>query len=1369
MNQSSIRRIPVVAAFALLIALIVPLAFAGAKGPTGKDLAPPLPPSLQDVKSGSEPPKGKEDTRIPGHYIVIFEDSVEQPGNLAEVQVEQKDGELGFIYRYGIKGYSAELSRADVEALREDPRVKYVAPDRKIELHAQSIPAGIKRVGATENVTADIDGVNDAPVNVDVAVIDTGIDNAHPDLNVFKRINCVPPGEGFISEKEGNTKEFEEEKCIEGSGTDGYGHGTHVAGTIGAIDNAEGVVGVAPGARLWALKVGAKDGLITASWLTAAITWVTSKASEIEVANMSLGGEGESPSVESAINASVAAGVVYVVSAGNSAADVKYFSPAKNPNVITVSAMADYDGKPASEVQPLRVSPLGFKMEKECEATDDYLNVGDDDTLAMFSNYGEGVEVAAPGVCVNSTVPGGGYDQNWGTSMAAPHVAGAAALLASKSNPNSKAAVEAIRGQIVDSSSQYWSDLWSWRGEEQPPAQYFSPKKEWVWETGEPQEPTLHVAPVVARTYTIKAIHVKQAQATLTGGANPFGSETTYQLEYGVTTGYGKSIPVSSKSLGAGSKDLRISETLTGLEPNTLYHYRLKTTNTKTQAITNGPDRTFKTKVAVTTAPATNLTPHKARLNGVVNPVGLATSYWFEWGTTTGYGNKVPASPISIGAGVEDVDVTQAISSLKSNTEYHYRVAIENANGVRYGADQTFRTTTAGFLSEKYPALVLGEGIGQIYITTHWFDPFQQAATPCTLIATKSSLASAGETLAAAVTGGKCWEYQFERKLSMNGCEFIFHPGHMRPIEEEEGWKSPATFDGWMDIGGTKCTEIFIDGIGCDTYIPPQTGLETVSEEAKEGDFYIEFDAEGLRYKQSGGCFNGSFSDGELDGLILFKGYDDLGGIQGSARDLTISNSYHATPTVTTGSAIAVDRTKATVQGSLNPNLLSTTYQFEYGTTTSYGMTAPIPAKSAGSGQQSVSVNQALEGLIPGQLYHYRLAATNSEGTSYGKDQTFTTTLPQTPKLEAETYKATISGSHVTQHKLTVSKGVPLNCAKAQFSGFVSTASSSLLLTPAMSSCTGFGTNATWTMNSCAYKHNILNSGPPYAATMDISCSKAGDEIVIWTGICTVKIPAQTGLKGIALANAGSGSERSVTVTYSITGITFTEEGVVCPEKGLHTNGSYTGSTKLTALDSGGKADGLFLSGEGTQGLFMAGKESGEEANKPKLGAEKYPVSITGPQVTQHKLTVSKGAPLQCSKAQFSASASAATSSLSLMPAMSSCTGFGTAATWNMNSCSYKHNILNSGPPYAATMDISCSKAGDEIVIWTGICTVKIPAQTGLKGIALANAGSGSERSVTVTYSITGITFKEEGLVCPEKGTHANGAYTGSTSLLGFS
>jgi subtilisin family serine protease len=387
--------------------------------------------------------KGTASAHGNARYIVVLKDSVDHPGAVARAQIKQLDGVLSTVYRLVLNGYAGTLPRNRVDALRRDPRVAYVTLDHEFEVVEEeeeeefetetennegfeaaeaTIPTGIGRTFATTNKALSINGKDDLRADVDVAVLDSGIDYEHPDLDVEFRTSCIT-----------NT-------CVDNTGQDVFGHGTHVAGTIGAIDDGQGVVGIAPGARLSAVKVLSDSGSGLESWIVKGVEWVTAHASEIEVANMSITCPCAAPALEKAINSSVEAGVVYVAAAGNSKADTKSFSPANNPNVIAVSAIADYDGK------------AGAKSSPTCE------NHGLDDRLAGFSNYGTTVDMAAPGVCILSTLPGNKYGLKSGTSMAAPHVTGAAAVLASQSNPNSKKDVEAIRETLIKAGNSGWTD-----------------------------------------------------------------------------------------------------------------------------------------------------------------------------------------------------------------------------------------------------------------------------------------------------------------------------------------------------------------------------------------------------------------------------------------------------------------------------------------------------------------------------------------------------------------------------------------------------------------------------------------------------------------------------------------------------------------------------------------------------------------------------------------------------------------------------------------------------------------------------------------------------------------------------------------------
>ncbi len=354
-----------------------------------------------------------------GRYIVVLKDSVTSPAAVAHAQAEKQAAQLGFVYSAAIKGYSATLSAGAVRALRTDPLVAAVVEDRDVHVAAQTLPTGIDRIDGNLSSTKSGDGAGS--VDADIAVIDTGVDARHPDLNVVGGVACN--GSGY---------------------QDRNGHGTHVAGIAAARDNSVGVVGVAPGARLWSVRVLNAKGAGSWSNVICGVDWVTAHADTIEVANISLGGSGSDPAasgcstgepLHDAICRSVAAGVTYVVAAGNSSADAQGSVPAAYDEVITVSALADFDGQP------------GGAAAATCRPDID-------DTLADFSNFGADVDLIAPGACIYSTYRNGRYATLSGTSMASPHVAGAAALYRA-SHPGASPAE--VRSALRSAGNLGWS------------------------------------------------------------------------------------------------------------------------------------------------------------------------------------------------------------------------------------------------------------------------------------------------------------------------------------------------------------------------------------------------------------------------------------------------------------------------------------------------------------------------------------------------------------------------------------------------------------------------------------------------------------------------------------------------------------------------------------------------------------------------------------------------------------------------------------------------------------------------------------------------------------------------------------------------
>lgn len=344
--------------------------------------------------AGADPGLTRNGDHVPYQFIVQVAEN-EDVEVVARFLARRTGGEITHLYRHALKGFAVRLppglgpdALRDLSVVRIEPDRVMTLPDPVTEVHGktadvsaqatQALPTGVNRVDAEQNPNKG-NGMN-------IAVVDTGIDLTHQDLLVRAGKNCTGRG----------------------APKDGNGHGTHVAGTAAAKNNTIGVVGVAPGATVWAVKVLNNNGSGFLSWVICGVDWVAANAATIHVANMSLGLNGHSDTLQAAVSNAVAAGVTFTVASGNSATDANCCDPASYPKVITVSAIADSDGQPGG---------LG-------QAT----TYGADDTFASFSNFGSPVDLTAPGVSIYSTYKNGGYATMSGTSMASPHAAGAAAL-----------------------------------------------------------------------------------------------------------------------------------------------------------------------------------------------------------------------------------------------------------------------------------------------------------------------------------------------------------------------------------------------------------------------------------------------------------------------------------------------------------------------------------------------------------------------------------------------------------------------------------------------------------------------------------------------------------------------------------------------------------------------------------------------------------------------------------------------------------------------------------------------------------------------------------------------------------------------------
>ena len=375
---------------------------------------------------------------------------------------------------------------------------------------------------------------------------------------------------------------------------------------------------------------------------------------------------------------------------------------------------------------------------------------------------------------------------------------------------------------------------------------------------------------------------VAPTTATVAGTVNPNGAATTWYFEYGTSTSYGSK--TASTNAGSGTANTNVSSGLTGLKPATTYHYRLVATNSS--GTTHGSDGIFSTSASpvATTGTAEAVTATSATLTGTVDPNSRATTWYFQYGTSTSYGSKTPAK--SAGAGTAPVAVSAPVSGLARGKTYHFRLVATSDAGTSRGADHTFSTAGA-------PTAVTG------------------STTSITLTTAK-------------LTGS----------VNPNGLAttWYFEYGTTTSYGTKTAVKSAGS--------ETKATNVSA----------PLSGLKAATT---------------YHYR-----------------LIA----TNSGGTNAGA-DRAFSTA--GPPVARTGAAQEIGPASAKLTGTVNPRGLRTTWYIEYGTSTSYGLTTP--SRSAGSSFADRSVAAAISGLRPSTIYHYRLVARNDAGTSRGADVAFTT------------------------------------------------------------------------------------------------------------------------------------------------------------------------------------------------------------------------------------------------------------------------------------------------------------------------------------------------------------------------------------------
>ena len=391
---------------------------------------------------------------------------------------------------------------------------------------------------------------------------------------------------------------------------------------------------------------------------------------------------------------------------------------------------------------------------------------------------------------------------------------------------------------------------------------------------------------------------------------------------------------------------------------------------------------------AATTGAASDITASKATLNGSVNAYGTSTAVTFEYGPTTGYGTTVTAaeSPVT---GSDDTSVSKEITGLAPATLYHYRVIAVNAGGITNGLDQTFTTNPLGPTANTNPATgvtTTGATLNGIVnavnaSTTVTFEYGQTASYGSTVTADQSPVTGSSDTpVSKAITGlAPNTQYHFRAagvntNGSAQGSDLTFTTSAAAPTASTGSASSitstGATLNGTVNAFNASTTVTFeygqttSYGTSVTANPSPVTGMS---------DTPVNYAITGLAPNT----------------LYHFRVVATNSGGTTQGLDQTFTTGSVA-PTATTGAAASVSANGATLNASVNAHNASTTVTFEYGPTAGYGSSV-LADQSPVTGNGDTSVSKTITSLLPNTLYHYRVVAVNSAGTTYGTDQTFTT------------------------------------------------------------------------------------------------------------------------------------------------------------------------------------------------------------------------------------------------------------------------------------------------------------------------------------------------------------------------------------------
>lgn len=494
---------------------------------------------------------------------------------------------------------------------------------------------------------------------------------------------------------------------------------------------------------------------------------------------------------------------------------------------------------------------------------------------------------------------------------------------------------------------------------------------------------------------TQAASSVSYTIANLTGMINAKNNITTAGFEYGTTTAYGTTVAATPSSI-TSSANTNIITSLSGLLPNTTYHYRAVGTNSL--GTVNGSDLTFTTLASiapiVTTNSATAISVSAANFNGTVNATGDTSTVTFEYGTTTSLGSSIAATP-NIVSGSNATSVSATVTGLSSNTTYYFRVKATNSLGTSLGNILSFTTLPACYVVTQVANTISStsanlagsvDALGNT--TTANFEYGLSTAYGSSATATPSSITGSGYTMISETLSGllpsTTYYYRAVGSNSIGTVYGINKTFTTLPICVVQTQAASAVSYTTTNLVGIVNANVGSNIATCFEYGLTSTYGSNIAATPNS---------------VTGGT-NASIS-ASLSGLIpntiyhyRAVGSNSLDTVYGT--DVTFTTL--PTCLVQTQVASLVSYTTATFNGLINANGNTTTASFEYGLTTAYGSNiAAVPGFAVGGSNTNISAT--LSGLFANTTYHYRAVGSNSLGTTTGSDTTFTTLAYTAPTV----------------------------------------------------------------------------------------------------------------------------------------------------------------------------------------------------------------------------------------------------------------------------------------------------------------------------------------------------------------------------------